>query len=238
MLARPVEEMQIVYQTVPATPGEKDGHYLRLLVTAAPKELVMFYTAIFQKAGFQLEELETEAFALERSLVGRDPATVMVVDMGSERTSFFIIDQGLPFTHRSIQVGGRNIDAKLKQMLGVGSELIGQIKRDLCLPGVNNFNWLEFEAIIDPIIKEIEYGFNLYFKQSGNQNKKPEKIILTGGAAVFPPIRSHLEKVLGIKVFVGDPWARVVYQQGLKNILDEIGPRMSVAIGLALRNIK
>ena len=35
-----------------------------------------------------------------------------------------------------------------------------------------------------------------------------------------------------MKVFVGDPWARVVYQQGLKGILNDLGPRMGVSIGL------
>ena len=39
-----------------------------------------------------------------------------------------------------------------------------------------------------------------------------------------------------LRVFVGDPWARVIYQDGLKSILGEIGPRMAVSIGLGLRN--
>ena len=63
VLSRPIDEMQIVFQEIPNTGVYGEKRYLKLLVTAAPKDLISFYTAIFQKAGLQLEELETEAFA-------------------------------------------------------------------------------------------------------------------------------------------------------------------------------
>ena len=235
MLPRPIEEMQVVHQVIPAPPGA-EMKYMRLLVTAAPRDMVRFYTTIFQKAGLQLEELETEAFALARSLVGRDPATAMVVDIGAERTNFFIIDQGLPLTHRSIQLGGHLLDRVLEQALGTGAESIAAIKADLSrLPPATLPNNL-FIPIVDPVIKEIQYSFDLFLHQTGNEGKRPEKIILTGGSAVFPPLVSLIAGAFpALRVFVGDPWARVVYQQGLKTLLDEVGPRMSVCIGLGLR---
>jgi type IV pilus assembly protein PilM len=234
VLSRPVEEMQVVHQKIP---GNKDDKYLRVLVTAAPKTLVAFYSAIFQKAGLQLKELETEAFAIERSLVGKDTATMMVVDIGSERTNFFIMDGGLPMIHRSIQIGGRHINTLLMQQMGVADTLVENIKADL-----GNLNWKtrdlsQFRGVLDPVIKEIQYSFDLFLRQTGNEKKKPEKIVLTGGSAVFPPLQIVLEKEFDMRVFVGDPWARVVYQQDLKPLLAQLGPRMSVSIGLALRNI-
>lgn len=237
MLPRPVEEMQVVHEVIPSLAPEDRQRDIKVLVTAAPRDLVVLYTAIFQKAGLQLEELETEAFALERSLVGRDTATVMVVDIGAERSNFFIIDQGLPITHRSLQIGGNTIDVLLSQYLGVPLEHIGQIKRDLSHGTDNQIPTELFSSVTQPIAKEIQYSFDLFLHQSGNEAKHPEKIILTGGAALFPPIIEFLSNSFQMKTFVGDPWARVVYQDALKPVLDTIGPRMSVAIGLALRNI-
>lgn len=235
LISRPVEEMQVVHQEIPSS--QDSGEYDKFLVTAAPKDLVRFYTAIFQKSGLQLQELETEAFSLQRSLVGNDPATVLVVDVGQERTNFFIMDEGLPMTHRSIQVGGKNIDKILKKEMGIGDDLVGQVKKDISRLDKEKLDSNMFSRVIEPIIKEIEYGFDLYTHQIGNEKKKPEKIILTGGSSFFPPIAKRLQNKFNMKVFVGDPWARVVYQQGLKPVLDDIGPRMSVSIGLALRNI-
>lgn len=234
MLSRPIDELQIVHQIIPE--ANKENKYIQVLVTAAPKALVKFYSAIFQRAGLQLQELETEAFALERSLVGRDQATSMVVDIGAERTNFFIINSGLPLTHRSIAEGGRMVDQILVNSFKMDLQMIRQVKRDLSL-SVEKINPAVFHSMLDPIVKEIEYGFDLFLHQTGNQGKKPEKIILTGGSCVLPFIREEIQNKFPLRVFVGDPWARTVYQDGLRQILDEIGPRMSVAIGLALRNI-
>ena len=236
MLPRPIEEMQIVHQKIPKSVEDKDKKYNHYLVTAAPKELVRFYTAIFQRAGLELQELETEAFAVERSLVGHDKATVMVVDIGAERTNFFIIDQSLPLTHRSINIGGRSFDKVIKKSLGVDDNLVGQIKKDLSR-SKEVLDAEIFLSTLDPIIKEIEYSFELFLSQMGNQSKRPEKIILTGGSSVLPFIKDELGKKFNMKIFVGDPWARIVHQEGLKMVLDNIGPRMAVSIGLALRNI-
>ncbi len=237
LLSRSDDEMQIIHQKIPQTDLEKKRKYIRVLVTAAPKSVVAFYTSIFQAAGLRLQELETEAFALERSLVGKDPATSMIVDIGAERTNLFIIDQGLPMTHRSIQIGGNDIEESIALTLGVEPKLAGQLKVDMSRLPKGSVTTEIFEEMLNAIVKEIQYNFDVYLHQLGNEGKHPEKIILTGGSSVMPFIIERLEKTFPMKVFVGDPWARVVYQQGLKPVLDKIGPRMGVAIGLALRNI-
>ena len=234
VLSRPIEDMQIVHQKIPS---KKDDKYMRVLVTAAPKSLVAFYSAIFEKAGLELRELETEAFAIERSLVGKDTATIMVVDIGAERTNFFIIDGGLPMTHRSIQIGGKSINSVLIREMGINEDLVDDIKAD-----ISGLSWTEenmqlFDVVLDHIVKEVEYSFDLFLSQTGNEGKKPEKIVLTGGSALFPPLKKRLEQAFDMRVFVGDPWARLVYQQELKPLLSMLGPRMAVSIGLALRNV-
>jgi Tfp pilus assembly PilM family ATPase len=147
------------------------------------------------------------------------------------------MDQGFPVIYRSSRIGGKDIDEILASRLGVNGNMTAQIKFDLghLQPPQP---WYElFAPIIEPIIKEIQYSFDLYLHQSGNEQKQPEKIILTGGASLFPPIASLIQKSFSVRVFVGDPWARVVYQQELKEIIDTLGPRMAVSIGLALRRI-
>ncbi len=233
MISRPIEDMQVVYQKVLSK--DENKKYMTMLVTAAPKALVAFYTAIFQRAGLQLEELETEAFALTRSLVGKDTTVSMIVDIGAERTNLFIIDNGIPMTHRSLHIGGNNIDAVMSTQLGLEISQIKQVKKDISSV-VSRVDESIFLSLLDPIAKEIQYSFDLYLRQTGNEGKKPEKIVLTGGSGVFPPIRHYIEQQFSLKVFVGDPWARVIYQDGLKPILNELGSRMAVSIGLALRN--
>ena len=241
LLNRPVEEMVLDYQVL-QTPNSKTQ---RVLVNAVPKELVMFYTQVFKMAGLTLESLEPESVALERSLIGRDQSVAMIVDVGAERTNFYIIDQSAAITHNSIELGGQRINKILMDVLKIKDTLVEQLKYDYFDNLINrNGNQMTqekfveiFYPVIDPIMKEIQYGFELYIKQVGNENKRPEKIILTGGASFMPYLANYISDTFKIKCYVGDPWGRVVYQEGLKPLLHQIGPRVSVALGLALRNL-
>lgn len=241
LLPRPLEEMALDYQVLS---DGADAKAQRVLVNAVPKELVTFYTGIFQKAGLMLEALEPESIALARSLVGKDPAINMIIDVGAERTNFFIIDQSVPVTHHSIETGGRKTDVILKNVLGLEDDVVEQVKYDLATYLNSGRNGLApdeflriFTPVVEPILKEIEVSLELYMRQSINVGRKPEKIILTGGAALLPYLSTFIAEKFQIKCYVGDPWARTVYQNGLKPVLNQIGPRMAVAIGLALRNM-
>lgn len=242
LLSRPVEEMVLDYQVLK---NENNTKTQRVLINAVPKELVMFYTQVFKLAGLTLESLEPESVALERSLIGRDQSVAMIVDMGAERTNFYIIDQSAAITHNSIELGGERINKILTDTLKIKENLVEQLKHDFfgslvtkTNPQVTKEKFLSlFYPVVDPIVKEIEYGFELYLKQVGNENKRPEKIILTGGASFMPYLADHISEIFKIKCYVGDPWGRVVYQEGLKPLLHQVGPRMSVALGLALRNL-
>lgn len=242
LLPLPIEEMTLDYQVLPQLSTEKSQ---KVLINAVQREVVAFYTQVFQRAGLILDSLEPESVALERALVGRDQSVAMIVDIGAERTNFFIIDQGAAITHNSIELGGEKISKILSGVLGMNALLIERVKKDWFdhmdkgASGIVDKNqFLEvFRPIFDPIIKEIEYSFGIYLRQNGNENKRPEKVILTGGGSLMPFLTEQISNKFNMKCYLGDPWGRVVYQDGLKNLLHEAGPRMAVAVGLALRNV-
>ncbi len=235
MISRPIDEMQLIYQIVNSN-QIKDDKFIKVLVIAASKKMISLYTEIFKRAGLQLQELETEAFALSRSLIGFDKNVAMIVDIGYERTNLFIIDNGFPLTYRTLQIGGKNFDQLLSEKLGVELNVASQIKKDLSMQTISKINLERFAKFLDPLTKEIQYNFDIFLRQLGNEIKRPEKIVLTGGVSLFPVFIDYIKKHFSLKVFIGDPWARVIYQDSLKPVLDSLGPRMSVAIGLALRN--
>lgn len=245
LLPRPIEEMALDYQVLPAVNNSKNQ---RVLVNAVPRDLVMFYTQVFKRAGLVLDSLEPESVALARSLVGKDNSVAMLIDVGAERSNFFIIDQGIAITHHSVEIGGVKINRILKNILNVDESEVEQMKRDLFTRlmkhgGINGTSWSKenfldmFAAVVNPIVKEIEYGFEIYLRQSGNEDKHPEKVILTGGAGLMPFLPEIIADKFKLKCYIGDPWGRVVYQDSIKPLLSAVGPRMAVAIGLALRNV-
>jgi len=77
---------------------------VRILLTGASKNLIRKYVEIFNKANLNLLSLETESFALIRSLIGSDKSTVMVVDMGASTSSITIVSRGVPMLTRSLEL--------------------------------------------------------------------------------------------------------------------------------------
>jgi Tfp pilus assembly PilM family ATPase len=89
------------------------------------------------------------------------------------------------------------------------------------------------ETTFNSVINEIRYSLDLY----RNRGKTVEKIVLSGGSVFLPNLSQYLEKILNIKVHIGDPWQKVIYPEELKPVLQELGPRFAIAIGLAMREI-
>lgn len=235
----PIEEMILDWKLIEGDSKEnKKESGQKVLLTGAPKSLVKRYVDIFKEAKINLLSLETETFSLVRSLMGNDKSTVMLVEIGAVTTDVSIIDKGIPMLNRSIDVGGVAITETICDRLSVSTAEAEQFKYDLGVSAIdaeNNEVPKAIEETIMPIMNEIKYATNLF--QSKN-DKKAEKIILSGGSALLPNLSNYLSVVLNAKVIIGDPWARVSYPLDLKPMLAEIGPRMSVAVGLALREME
>jgi type IV pilus assembly protein PilM len=212
--------------------------YLKVLLTAALKKNVNRYVSIFKRAGLELLGLETESFALERSLVGWEEAPVMIVDIGAITSDIIIVEKGIPVLSRSVDAGGATITSLLAKNLNVDAKRAEQFKRDIGFQGGAGQDVPKvIQDSIEPIVNEIKYCFDLFLSQEA-KNKKVEKIVLTGGSAFLPNLPNFLSQLLNIKVIIGDPWARIVYPLELKPVLDELGPRLAVAVGLAMREIE
>ena len=217
---------------------------VKILLTAAPKHLVERYVSIFKLAGVKLLSLETESFALSRSLVGNDPSSILIVDIGSLTTDLTIVEKGVPTLARSIDVGGKAVTKAIADSMGISFERAEQFKRDV---GIGSIVGAQGEAVkkdgianiigesFSPVINEMRYSLELH----GNQaQKKIEKILITGGSAFLPSLPEYLSSQLNIKAFIGNPWARISYPKDLTEVLDQLAPNMAVPIGLAMREIE
>ncbi len=215
----------------------------RVMVTGSAKTFIQKYIEIFKSAKLNLQAIDTESLALVRALIGKDKGAIMVIDIGSQRTTLMIVEKGIPFVSRSIQLGGDTVTRAIMQQMNLGEADAERIKRDLgtASPSTSGSavglpKLLEILAL--PLVNEIRFAFQLYASMELALIKKVEKIVVTGGSSHLPHLTEYLAQTLNLNVYRGDPWARVVYPQDLGSVLEEIGPRMSVAIGLAMREME
>jgi type IV pilus assembly protein PilM len=228
-------------ESVEGEGGEKILKNVKILLTGAAKSLIGKYMDIFKLANLNLSSLETESFALIRSLVGNDKSTIVIIDLGVTKTNITVVSKGVPFLIRSINVGGQLITRALGENLNISPEQAEQLKSDIGIPlkkeGGEKIPQI-IESILAPIISEIKYCLEIYKTENNQTEKDIDKIILCGGGALMPNFAPYLSNVLNMRVYVGDPWARVICPEGLKPVLEEIGPRFAVSIGLAMREIE
>jgi len=210
---------------------------VRVLLTAAPKELVNRYVELFREVGLQLIGLETESFALERSLIGHDKNPIMVVDIGSQSTSIIIFAGSVPILNRSIDVGGKTITKSLVESMGISEAQAEQFKLDMNMSVSEDV--IEklpqpIRYMINSIVNEIRYILNIY---QGQNKEAISKVVLTGGSAFLSNLTNYIQTIFNTKAYIGDPWARVVHPVEIDVMLKQLGPRLSVSIGLAMREI-
>ncbi len=228
----PLQDIVLDWQKIESAETSATG--AKILLTGAPKALIQNYISVFKTAQFNLLSLETEIFALIRSLLGNDRSPVMIIQLGSTTTNIFVVDKSVPVINRSISVGGINITQAIANHLNLGMVQAEQFKYDLMHNGEQEEATLP-SMIIDalgPIVNEIKYILEVF---GNKENRRVEKIILTGGGALLPGLTTYLSEHFNVNAIVGDPWFRIAYPFELKPILEKIGPRLAVAIGLAMR---
>lgn len=243
LIPLPLEEISLDTKIIDKTEkAENIKPSTRVLITAAPKTLIAKYTEIFKLAGLELAYLETEALAEIRSLIGKDRSTIMIVDVGSLRTNIIVVEKGIPFLARSIATGGNSITQTIAKTLGIPLEQAESMKRDIksmqAFAPAGDLTPI-LSVLLKPVLDEIRYSFNMYQSQeAGGSQKRIEKIILTGGSSLLPRLPEFLTQQMSVNTYLGNPWARVVYPQDLRPVLEEMGPRFAVAIGCAMRDIE
>lgn len=225
----PLEEIELDWKKFSA-----DKSNIKIFLTCAPKILIKKYANIINKAELNLISIETEIFALIKALIGKDQSNIMIVEMGANTTDIFIISRSIPILSRSIDIGGFAITKAISNILQININRAEQFKYDAAITPLKlNENSLPGIIIetVNPIINEIKYMLDLF---QNRNNEKVNKIILSGGSSLVFNFVNYLSKILNINVVIGDPWFRITYSSEFKPVLSEIGPRLSVAVGLAM----
>ena len=78
----------------------------------------------------------------------------------------------------------------------------------------------------------------LYSYKEKNPSARIDGVILSGGTSKMKGMEEYFSKALGMKVFLGNPWRRIVVGPDVQPYVDSLGASFSVAIGLALRGVE
>lgn len=214
---------------------EKDQDKVRVLLVAVPNDVINKFKRVAELAHLGIQALEVDSFSLARSLVGRDKAVTMIINIGAPSTTMVIVDGVLRLSH-NIDSGSAEITRVLAQGLSVTPERAEAFKRNIGLS--NKPEEKEIADIITPIIDSIfQEASRAMATYTRSHNKKIERIMLAGGGANLYGLVDYTAQTFGVETVKANPFNRVVYPAFMQPILRDIGPAFSVAVGLVLRAI-
>lgn len=207
----------------------------RILLIAAPRDLVDKYSKVVEKAGLRLVAIESELMSLVRSLAPEDQ-TVMIADLGARSTDIAISTKGQLSFSRSVSTGGEALTRSVAQSLGVEPQQAEEYKKTYGLSGTQLEG--KIKSALDPVIRMMvdEMKKAVHFYKTESQGAAPKAVILSGGATGMPEISQAFSNYLGLEVVIGNPFTKVSVDPEAMKALAGYGPLYSVSVGLAMRD--
>lgn len=221
------------------TPKQKPDSFT-MMVSVAPKEVVLSYMKVFSDAGLTLLSVESDATAVTRAIVPEgDPGTFMILDLGRVKTGVYIASHGSVRLAYDIEIGGRSIESALEKALGLKREEVRMLKEkcyaDELIP--ENIK-AEFTGIFSDLVEEANKHFiywHTHKERSGVARDKIEKILLAGTESTLCGLRDYLTAELHVPVEMANVWGNVLsFNKDIPTIDFRESLRFATAVGLAL----
>jgi type IV pilus assembly protein PilM len=245
----PIDEAVLDYQVLGEGVDEEGQPTKRILLVVAYRELIDRYMDACKKAGISLVGIDLEAFALLRALqppqegVGGDASAALVaVAIGHERSTFAVSDGRVCEFTRVLEWGGAALNVAIARVLDAAPSEVDGVKRALALTDEMVPEGLTPEQAqkardamrraIQTFARELVSSLQYYQNQPGSLGIG--EIVLTGGTAQLHGLAAELEKLIGVRVRVGDPLARMKVSKKIGEA-EQIGS-LAVAIGLGIED--
>ena len=244
----PIDEAVLDYQVLGESKNEEGETTRKILLVLAYRDLIDRYVDACRKAGIQLVGIDLEAFALLRALAApREEdapaqAAMVAVTIGHDRTTFAVSDGRVCEFTRVLDWGGQTINIGIARALDVAPSEVDVVKRGLSLHGNDVPDGLREEQAtlardalnrqVQAFARELVSSLQFYQNQPGSLGIG--EIVITGGTAHLPGLAEELQRLIGVRVRVGDPLVRVKVSKKLREP-EQLGS-YAVAIGLGIED--
>jgi type IV pilus assembly protein PilM len=242
----PLDEAAIDYEVLSESVDENGARTRRVLLVVAYRDLIDRYVGACRKAGLKLMGIDLEAFAALRAVGGDGtPATaaVVVANLGHDRSTLAVSNGSVCEFTRVIEWGGQHLNVAIARALDTAPSEADPIKRSLSLlePAETWASLSAEQAVkvraavqseLETFSRELISSLQFYQGQSGSLGIG--EIVLTGGTAQLPGLDEELARLMGVRVRVGDPLARVKRSKRITGE-EQLGS-LAVAIGLGIED--
>lgn len=203
-----------------------------VLIVAVQKDSFQEINDTMEALQLQSRPTEIELFCAQRAL-GDAKHTQVIIDIGAQILKVYLFDGGLIRKVHRVYCGGAEVTRRYAEEKGMEFDDAEEFKRsseaadDEALRSIT-------EQVYQRAFIEITKVLRNFEQLSGT---KVDLVTVTGGEALSIHVRAQLSEMIGRKVVVGNCFDKVAYPAFMEDVLTEIAPSFSVALGAALRGV-
>jgi type IV pilus assembly protein PilM len=231
-------DVSLSYQALgPASSGTGTD----VMLVAVKREKILNHTNVLSQVGKIPTVVDYDGFAMFNAFeVNYDPAPDQMaglLNIGASIMNIVIGRGGVPLFTRDVSVGGNQYTDTLQKELDLSFEDAEKLKQGLEVANVSpEQKTAHLRSVSEILLLEIQKTFDFFRQTTSTENI--QHIYLSGGTAKIEGLVDQLKAEFGIPVAIINPFQKVTIDPRKfdTNYVNDIAPRMSVAVGLALRS--
>jgi type IV pilus assembly protein PilM len=231
-----IADVNLSYQLLESMDSQMD-----VLLVAVKKDKILNHTNVLAQAGKTPVVVDIDAFALQNCFeVNYDPdagQTVALLNIGASVMNINIVRGGIPLFTRDVSVGGNQYTDALQKELDLSFEDAERLKKGDSLASVTDEQKQQIlRSVSDILTLEIQKTFDFFRATASGENI--QRIVVAGGTARVPGLVDLLREEFAMPVEELNPFRKVLVNAGKhsEDQIREMGPRLAIGVGLALRS--
>lgn len=220
---------------------EQEGQ-MDVLLVAAKKDKITDYLTAVSESGLMPVVVDVDAFALENmyeiNYEIESNEIVALVNIGASVMNINIVKGGVSSFTRDSSVGGNQYTEAIQKDFNLTYDDAERVKKGVEVKGVNT---VEVQALLaslnEDIASEIARSFDFFRATSTSDDVT--RVILSGGGAKVAGLVDVVSHRLEIPAELANPFKNIAVDAKLFDFdqLQDMGPHMGVAVGLAMRRV-
>lgn len=233
-----MDEVNLDFFIVGETP-DKPG-FVDVVLVGVRKDFMSSYTDLVGSLDLVPTVVDVDCFALEvmydHCYPDVEDETVALINVGAAITNVNILKANVSHFTRDLPIGGDLITRDISRFFNVDFVQAENMKFGANLGNISP-NTLQsiFSRHVELFVSELKR--TLEFFSTNLERDRVTSIFLSGGASATYGFDSTLEAETGIPVHMVDPFRLLAVDPKVfdPNYLEQVGPSLAVAVGLALR---
>ncbi len=214
-----------------------DPKQMQVLLVAAKKDMVMSFSDLIRESGLNPTIVDVDSFAAQNAIEANydfaPDEVIAILNVGSEMTNINIVQGGVPYFTKDLQVGGNTFTEAAQRKYN-----LSQAEAAAAVRGESGAG-LDVASVVEQACEGIATALEraqAYLRTAGEAGPI-NRILLCGGSSLTPGVPEFLNRRFNVQTEIVNPLQRIAYDPALFAGQDvmKVAPLLTVGIGLALR---